>query len=506
MSIQRIFRSGLRSNFVLGALLAPAVACSGSNQASNNTVGSGLPDGSAPVDDSSSPVVLPVEPVQSSEASTSSATKSDGSGTPACILPDLECDAGCLTNDTLNCGACGNVCPSADGGTPTCTESNGTYACGLSCDSGFAACGGACVPTTFQTDENCGSCGHGCIGGPCNSGICGPWPVASGVEANNIVGANQPAPFGTDGVTVAYTSYVSGVSQYDDEVPLAGGTPANLGSNPAATGVAAISGSYAVFGAVDQGGEEATDSVLVPAVNGSQSQWIDTGSFNEVLAAVISEDHTTIYAQLGSFWGSPHTTGYVSCPFQAGASCSPIFAPPNQPKEDTVNGLAIDSNYLFVADITNGKILQYQLPSGPESTLATDTAIAPYVAVDSTYVYWVDSVSGTITVKRALQGAPSTPETLVTLSGTATGLAVGSSTVYVGGTTGSGSTLAGFVVYYPLTEAGGDAGAASPSGDAGSAAPVTVYQGNPVGWIAAGGGAVLWFDLTASSIYAERAP
>jgi hypothetical protein len=182
--------------------------------------------------------------------------------------------------------------------------------------------------------------------------------------------------------------------------------------------------------------------------------------------------------------------------------------PPNVPTHDTTNGLAITSNYLFVGDITNETIWRYQLPSGPESTLTTDSSLAPFLAVDSTYVYWADSASGTITVKRAQQSAASTPETVVSLSGAATGLAVGSDTVYIGGTTGSGSTLAGFVAYLPLSSPPGDAGVATDGGDAGAVAatPVTVYQGNPVRAIAAGGGAVLWFDETAGNVYAVRAP
>ena len=222
MSIQRVFRGPLRSNFVLGALLAPAVACSGSNQASSNMVGNGSPsDSGGGADAASTPVILPVEQPEASSTP-------EAAGPAACVAPDLACDAGCLTNDTLNCGACGNACPAADGGAATCTASNGIYACGVSCDSGFASCGGACVPAaTFQTDaNNCGSCGHGCIGGTCIGGACQPWLVASNVfVASDNYANNQPPPFATDGVKVAYVMSGGQDGFSDVEVPLAGGTP-----------------------------------------------------------------------------------------------------------------------------------------------------------------------------------------------------------------------------------------------------------------------------------------
>jgi hypothetical protein len=85
----------------------------------------------------------------------------------ACICWDNRttlCEAGCfdLDNDPSNCGACGNDCPSAEGGVAACVRG----VCQNPCEEGFAlgeVCGGACVDLADDTN-NCGQCGVGCEG------------------------------------------------------------------------------------------------------------------------------------------------------------------------------------------------------------------------------------------------------------------------------------------------------------------------------------------------------
>jgi len=92
----------------------------------------------------------------------------------ACDPGYTDCDGVCvdLSSDPNDCGNCGNVCPTPDNGSATCSGG----ICGVDCDSGYSECGDECVDT--QSDlSNCGDCGiicyppnnaiATCIGGSC---------------------------------------------------------------------------------------------------------------------------------------------------------------------------------------------------------------------------------------------------------------------------------------------------------------------------------------------------
>lgn len=119
--------------------------------------------------------------------------------------PDYgDCDgdkaSGCETSliDRKNCGDCGRVCPD---GQPLCAKSDdGTYACVESCQAPTAECNGACV--TFDTIENCGSCGTRCeiSGGQasCVAGACAyECPALSHLCGKTCVSVVDPKACGT---------------------------------------------------------------------------------------------------------------------------------------------------------------------------------------------------------------------------------------------------------------------------------------------------------------------
>jgi hypothetical protein len=468
MSIQRVIRGGLRSNFVLGALLAPVAGCSGSNQASSDSL---LTDGGGAGDDGSNPVILPVDPP-------------DGSGSGgSCSASDLACDGGCVASDSLNCGSCGNVCPSTGNGTPSCVAFDAGYACSVSCATGYTMCAGACVATaSLQTDpNNCGSCGFGCMEGACVSGSCQPWVVATGL--------GPPINLATDGVHVAYYNGTAGF-----EAPLVGGTAISLTPNFGNCQTVGMGGGKIVFGQIQTG--QTSSSVWI-ATDGQASSGtnVSLGSSAAPTAMAVSQDGSKAYVNLSSPMGG----GVYACSLGAGPSCVPLFTPPDG-STGLVNEVVTVSDYLFVTDVANGRLWRYLLPSGPASIIATDPGLTRYLAIDSTYVYWASFSAGVWTIDRLSQLDQGSPEAVATISSVhMSGLAADGTNVYITGDVESDGPGTGIVAYAPIAVDSSDAGGAP-------AAFVPIFQGDLFAEIAVGDGTVVWGDVTTGKIYAVRAP
>ena len=86
-----------------------------------------------------------------------------------CLAGYGNCDGnglnGCestFNTDPRNCGACGNVCPTAAGATPSCAAGR----CGLACATGAGDCnmnpGDGCETDITMSNTHCGACGVAC--------------------------------------------------------------------------------------------------------------------------------------------------------------------------------------------------------------------------------------------------------------------------------------------------------------------------------------------------------
>ena len=146
------------------------------------------PDGSA---DATTDATAPAKD-GGHEAATGDALAPDveagGEASAICAPPSLQCDAGCVSSDVNNCGACGNDCTNLPhvSGTVSCTAG----ACAFpssSCASGWGDCdmnpANGCE-TDLSQAADCGMCGNACpTDAPNCSGSGGSYSCANGCMA-----------------------------------------------------------------------------------------------------------------------------------------------------------------------------------------------------------------------------------------------------------------------------------------------------------------------------------
>jgi hypothetical protein len=138
------------------------------------------------------------------------------------------------------CVACGSNSSTPGGsGTPIVDGGGGGGGGG---DGG----GGSCTADTRTDAENCGACGHSCIGGACTNGLCGPVVIAA-----DIGGADDD--IAVDDTTIFFTTQVNPGYGLSSVAKDGSGTARQLvpfnGASPSASfpGPFALDASYVYF-------------------------------------------------------------------------------------------------------------------------------------------------------------------------------------------------------------------------------------------------------------------
>jgi hypothetical protein len=256
-----------------------------------------------------------------------------------------------------------------------------------SCISAASMLDGGCGDP--QTDpHNCGGCGHDCDGGACVSGACAPLP------ANTLAtGLYAPSAIAVDANAVYWLDW---------------GTPVGGGGK-----IPPIYAGAQVLSCAKGGcGNGPTALATMSPTSGLESPFVPSA---------MAMDIASVY------W--PRGGDVVSCA-KGGCGCNPGLVG----SVGDVTAIGLSPSMLYVAQYALGQLAMCPLPGCSSVTITASHVVgADGIALDTTYVYWVDS-NGEM-LRCPLSGCNGAPQSLwrgapgSTQAGTV-GIAVDATNVY----------------------------------------------------------------------------
>jgi len=314
-----------------------------------------------------------------------------GAGTGG--ISNASAGTGGILNASAGTGGSGDASTGNGGG-----SSSGGNGGGMSCGSDFNA-----------DPENCGRCGHSCLGGACQAGTCQPIVLASGQLNPGAVMVVGPYVYWTR--TGDSTTGQGGAVM---KVAASGGTPVEVAANQnTARGLALDGGNVYWSSAVSGGAIQklsfagGTAALVAGALNSPaiavSPNWLyfqDCPTLNAWCVAVrriplsggTSESvgaGTSIQGFLAVnsaflYWVTTTTLNRV--PLNGSTSTAIVTGQFN------LNGIAVDESNLFWANLANGgTIMKANLDGTGAVQLATGPGAGNALAIDQDTVYWTEN-------------------------------------------------------------------------------------------------------------------
>ncbi len=364
----------------------------------------------------------------------------------ACNAGSSDCDGnpanGCESNtatDLANCGACGKKCGTTNTDAATKCEAG---KCVFACKQGFGHCGTSddtgCETDLTTSAENCGACGHSCLGGKCTAGKCEPFRVldmasphgvavdqkhvyVSSIADSSVVrvghdgkcGAAAACPevfaatsvgdtfakvrgaaaIATDGTNVYWVAQASGTISMK---PVTGGAITNTwgGANGGEPGMLALGGGKvfwtSAFGTTDPAPHAQRANADGSGIVSLSTYKVPVSTFKGM--GGIAVDGTNAY------WVT-ETTGVFRAPMNAATACveGTSCASGYIGGSSSSYGIAVDATNIYWTEPAAGEIRRAPKGGGNVSLVAKTQDSPQSIAVMDGYVYWANTGTGAVT-------------------------------------------------------------------------------------------------------------
>jgi hypothetical protein len=270
-------------------------------------------------------------------------------------------------------------------------------------DGGRGPDGQACSGSLDTDSENCGACGHSCLGGACQAGVCAFTELASNQSVPSGLAVGGGSVFWTtEGANPDYVGSVLRLSL----------------SDPAATPTVLASGSQNYPRALSF-----TDGALYWGAygDGAIGKWTNAGGSASLGAAPsgrlynVVSDAAYVYFSMEIAKGNMPVSGAVGrCPLDGCAGAPELVAT----ADAKIIGLAIDQGVLFWSVFSSSGAIYGLTLDGASSprALAVGQASPLNVAAFGGFVYWVNTASGTVARMSADESADAGAATMTILA------------------------------------------------------------------------------------------